>query len=221
MNIEWKPIKETDLYEVNNIGDVRNIKTGRMMTKQIDKDGYVRYGLYYDGKQHRIPAHRLVAFAFIPNPNNLPQVNHKDENKTNNCVYNLEWCTAAYNNTYGERLKRISESNKGRVGGMLGKHHTDETKKKIGDAMRGEKNYMYGKKHTAETLKRMSVSHTGHFHTNDELVKMSKAVRCIETNKVQIGTREAEKETGILHSGISRACSGEQKTAGGFHWEYI
>ena len=51
--------------------------------------------------------HRLVAMTFIPNPKKLPYINHKDENKENNCVENLEWCTAAYNNTYGTRIEKI------------------------------------------------------------------------------------------------------------------
>lgn len=59
--------------------------------------------------------HRLVAETFIPNPNNLPQINHKDENKKNNCVDNLEWCDNSYNMNYGSRLKQLSESLKGNI----------------------------------------------------------------------------------------------------------
>ena len=59
-----------------------------------------------NGKMKMEYIHRLVAIAFIPNPNRLPQVNHKDEDKTNNCVENLEWCDSKYNNNYGTHTKR-------------------------------------------------------------------------------------------------------------------
>ena len=65
-----------------------------------------------EGKSKKALVHRLVAEAFLENPENLPCINHKDENKLNNCVDNLEWCTIAYNNCYGDRLKRVSEANK-------------------------------------------------------------------------------------------------------------
>ena len=67
------------------------------------------------GHEKAYKVHRLVAEAFIPNPNGFPEVNHIDENKENNCVENLEWCTGEYNLCYGTRLKRISESKKMKV----------------------------------------------------------------------------------------------------------
>ena len=68
-------------------------------------------GLYKNGKAQLFLVHRLVAQSFIPNPNRLSEINHKDENPLNNCVENLEWCTHKYNVNYGTRNKRASENN--------------------------------------------------------------------------------------------------------------
>ena len=76
------------------------------------KKGYLGITLYKNGTYKTKKVHRLVAEAFIPNPDNLPEVNHKDENNQNNVFTNLEWATTEYNNRYGTRSKRISENNK-------------------------------------------------------------------------------------------------------------
>ena len=76
------------------------------------KRGYYQIRLSKNGKKKGFQVHRLVAFAFLQNPNQYPQINHKDENKLNNKLENLEWCSVLYNNKYGTRLKRVSESNK-------------------------------------------------------------------------------------------------------------
>lgn len=94
------------LYSISNIGRLRNDKTNRLLKPWIDKDGYLIYDLSKNKVRKHYKAHRLVAQAFILNPNNYPQVNHKDEDKTNNKVSNLEWCTFEYNNKYGTRVER-------------------------------------------------------------------------------------------------------------------
>ena len=101
-------------YEVSNLGNVKSLnynKTGKAQILKLKKNnkGYLIVGLYKNNKQKWSLVHRLVAEAFISNPDNLPQINHKDENKTNNCVENLEFCTAEYNNNYGTRIEKTSK----------------------------------------------------------------------------------------------------------------
>ena len=104
----YKTIKGYD-YEISNTGQVRNVKTGRILKNNINNSGYYLVTLYKDRIPKTFCIHRLVALAFIPNPNNLPEVNHKDENKLNNRIDNLEWCTSKYNINYGTRTERVSK----------------------------------------------------------------------------------------------------------------
>lgn len=97
-------------YEVKPNGEVVNTKTGKVKKLVKDKDGYLLVQLWKNGKLKSFRVHRLVAQAFIPNPDNLPCVNHKDEDKTNNNVDNLEWCTHDYNANYGTRNERSSKT---------------------------------------------------------------------------------------------------------------
>ena len=97
----WKSVKGYEgFYEVSADGEVRRCGKNRLKPK-VEKNGYVRYHLSKNGKAKSVLAHRLVAEAFIPNPNGYSTVNHKDENKKNNSVDNLEWCDMSYQNSYG------------------------------------------------------------------------------------------------------------------------
>ena len=120
MNEIWKDVIGFEgHYQVSNKGKVRSIKNNKIKElkpyKEIKRCGYLSVYLRLPGQKFTKKVHRLVAEAFIPNPNGFPEVNHIDENKENNCVENLEWCTGEYNLCYGTRLKRISESNKMKV----------------------------------------------------------------------------------------------------------
>ena len=107
----WKDKKDYEgHYQVSNFGRVKSIKFGKeIILKQKIKDGYYYVGLSKNGIAKNYFVHRLVAQAFLPNPNNLPCVNHKDEDKLNNNVDNLEYCSYSYNNTYGTRLERVRD----------------------------------------------------------------------------------------------------------------
>ena len=108
----WKDIKDYEgHYQVSNLSRVKSIKFGkeRILKPVTDRHGYLLVGLWKNNKQKTYKVHRLVAEAFIPNPYNLPQVNHKDENPLNNNVNNLEWCNSKYNCNFGTRIERISK----------------------------------------------------------------------------------------------------------------
>ena len=116
----WKETTITPCYIINNNGEVKNKKTKQTIKPHIDKDGYLRVVLYCGlDKPKNCPVHRLVALAFIPNPNSLPCVNHKDENSLNNNINNLEWCTVAYNNEYGTRNERAKKTIRNKMGKMV------------------------------------------------------------------------------------------------------
>ena len=103
---EWKNIIGYEgLYEVSNKGNVRNVRRNTLLKLSKNKYGYIQVYLYKNGIRKGFKVHRLVAQAFILNPDNLPQVNHRDENPGNNNVDNLEWCTHKYNVNYGHRTE--------------------------------------------------------------------------------------------------------------------
>lgn len=103
-----------DNYQVSDWGRVKSLNylhTGKERVLKIRKTkcGYLRVTLYKNGKKKWCLVHRLVVETFLENPDNLPCVNHRNEIKTDNRVENLEYCTVAYNNSYGTRLERVSE----------------------------------------------------------------------------------------------------------------
>lgn len=164
----WKDIDGYEgLYAVSSDGEVFSYRRGRCITQDSAR-GYMQVTLYKNGKPHRNKVHRIVAETFIKNPYNLPFVNHKDENKRNNSIENLEWCTAKYNNAFGTRTYRSKNTQ----------------------------------------------------IQNAPMQRKTKRVFCIETKRLYESTKEAERETGIYHSHISRCCKGVSKRAGGFRWKY-
>ena len=121
----WKDIKGYEgLYQVSNLGRVkvlpriRRSKSGsvyyskeKLLKLQKDFDGYYRVGLHKDGNQQDFRINRLVGVMFIPNPNNLPIVHHKDNDKTNNCVNNLEWVSVSQNTKHAVNTNRLVYDN--------------------------------------------------------------------------------------------------------------
>ena len=114
----FKDIKDLEgLYQVSNFGRVKSLGNGksynskeRILKPGKSTNGYLQVNLYKNGEYKQCLVHRLVAEVFIPNTDNLPFVNHKDEDKTNNSVENLEWCTHEYNCNYATRNERIAKT---------------------------------------------------------------------------------------------------------------
>jgi hypothetical protein len=117
LKCRWKIIKEYSRYIISNTGKVKSFKysKSRILKIKHSKGGYCGVTLHENGKSRTYLLSRLVAKYFIPNPNNLPEVNHKDGIKNNNRSYNLEWCTGSYNqkHAYTVGLKSAIGSNNG------------------------------------------------------------------------------------------------------------
>lgn len=104
----WKDVVGYEgLYMGSNLGRIIAVKSGKIRKIARDKDGYFQIGLMKNGKRFYPKVHRLVAEAFIANPNSFPIVNHKNEDKSDNRPENLELCTVAYNNSYGSRVRAV------------------------------------------------------------------------------------------------------------------
>ena len=107
----WKDIKNYEgLYQVNELGEVKGLVNNKILKPTKHSEGYLQVRLSKNNIKKAHYIHRLVAQAFIDNKENYPCVNHKDENKTNNCVSNLEWCDHKYNDNYGTRNQRMGNS---------------------------------------------------------------------------------------------------------------
>ena len=112
-NIVWKSYPDYPFIQANQFGEIRTVDRtitdrngvkhfvkGRMLKQSVTKAGYLRVSTRVNGKNFNQYVHRVVAMCFLPNPDNLPEVNHKDCNPKNNSVTNLEWCTGEYNTAY-------------------------------------------------------------------------------------------------------------------------
>jgi hypothetical protein len=113
----WRDVMGYEgLYQISNLGRLRSLsrhgsRTEQILKRRIKHHGYDWARLSQNGIAKEFAVHRLVAIAFLDNPLDLPEVNHKDENKLNNRVNNLEWCTRIYNMNYGTARKRMADKN--------------------------------------------------------------------------------------------------------------
>ena len=205
----WKPIKDYEgLYEVSNLGRVKSLNyrgTGKeKILKNTERsNGYLAIGLIKNGKTKMFRVHRLVAEAFIPNPENKPCVDHINTIRDDNRVENLRWVTYKENNNNQLTKKKYSEN------------HREQT---------GENHPMYGKHHSEETRKKMSKAKKGKYCGENN--PNSKPVIQIDQNTNEViniysGAKEAERKGGFKQSAISECCRGKRKLYKGFKWMFL
>lgn len=229
---EWRDVVGYEgLYKVSNMGRVyscpNRIHNGMILNADKYKTEYYHVALSRQGKKKFIMVHRLVAQAFIPNPNNLPFVNHRDESRTNNCVDNLEWCTPKYNCTYGKvsRENRIANSKLGRAVVQMSLNGKDiavfpslsEASRRFGvsvsniaTACTGSVNTSAGFKwrYVNDTIPHCKAKRVAQYTLDGEYITTFPSVK------------SAAKAVGSAMNAISETCKGHRKTSHGFIWKY-
>ena len=108
--LEWREVKEYSNYEVNQFGEIRHKMRKKVLKPRSNNGGYQYVNFKINGKNINFAVHRIVANAFIPNPNGYTEVNHKDYNKKNNCVDNLEWVSSSQNKQHAYQKKENKKS---------------------------------------------------------------------------------------------------------------
>ena len=181
MNEENKIIRKDipgyeGLYKVSNTGKIFSVVTNRELSVIQKKDGYTCISLCdkdHNKKQYRI--HQLVAKAFIPNPNNLPMINHKNEIKNDNRVENLEWCNNFYNSNYGNRNLIISQKMKGKSKSKEAIEKRKITmKKKLSKMTKEERSAMFSNNSWSDERRRnFVISHRKENLSKETLERMS------------------------------------------------
>jgi hypothetical protein len=234
---EWRPVKDYEvLYEVSDWGNVRSLDRtfeyyhpaakknirrtfkGITLKKVLNADGYHVVTLSDENhKQHEGKVHRLVAEAFLPNPENKPVVGHTKtlpdgtEDKTANEAWHIQWMTIPENANYGTLPQRLSEARMGDKNPNYGKSPSEETKQKM-----------------SEVKKVLWVEHPEYFEN------LKNSDKHVEKNKIKINqynltgdfiktwdsAADAERELGVYHSNIAACCRGKIKSCGGYKWKY-
>ena len=243
------------LYSATETGQIWSHYKNRFLTPTKSKNGYLKVILIKNKIPYNKMVHRLIAETFLPNPLNYPMVNHKDENKANNKVENLEWCDARYNANYGTNPTRLRERMK-----TFLKEHPDFNRGKNNPSAIPIKcietqeifdtftqaiqwcglastacltDYFNGKQKTAGKHPITKQKLHWEKYENNQWVSAkpypsrklltknykTQSVKCIETGEIFDSITIAQNKYNIKH--IGECCSGNRKTAGGKHWEYV
>ena len=235
----WKTHPDYPFLQANQFGEVRTIDRtvkckngrklfvkGRVLKQQRDRYGYMFVQFYVNGKRITLKTHRIVATCFIPNPDNLPQVNHIDCNRSNNAVSNLEWCTNQYNTTHREKYGKASSrpvfavnvktvevlhfKSRGEAERKLNISHQD-----IFAVIKGQKNTIHGYWFTEDESE----------ITEEKIQEIKAKMRSCPVFAINLMTmkvfrfktrKEAEHQLGISQTSISNAIKGKYKTVKGF-----
>lgn len=246
----WKDIKGFEgVYMVSNLGRVKGLARissdnrdlpDRYLTGSKYSNGYCMVKLSLNGKRVRKSIHRLVAEAFIPNPDGLPMINHKDEDKTNNKADNLEWCDARYNSTYGTCRMRGKETfiknNSNTVyqfaldGSFIAEYNTITTAARATGAQESEicaccnryehsissggYIWRFAKDCPEKSVEPYSIKPSSLRQKVSQYSLQGEWIRDYEC------INEAVRLTGTRHSSIYACCVGKYKTANGYKWKY-
>ena len=246
----FKIIFDFNDYLIGDHGTVISLKHNKWKVRKPEKvNDYLIVHLSMNGERHPRLVHRLVADAFIPNPENKPCIDHVDGNRLNNFYLNLRWCTHTENNNNPITRKRNSESHIGLHTGeknpMYGKHFTEEAKKKLSESKKGKKlseetkqkisESKKGKKLSEEHIRKISESKKGEknhmygkHHSEETRNKISntrnkKPIVCLKDNKVikiYNAIRDVDKD-GFHNAGVCPVLKGRIKTYKGYNWMYL
>lgn len=220
----WKDVIGYEgLYQVSNLGRVRTLRTNTgddgIMYQRKKKNGYMIVQFRIGNVVYTHSVHRLVALAFIPNPENKPEIDHIDGNPSNNIITNLKWATPKENSnnpvTIARKKAIMSIVNQRNVGKQL----SPETKKKISDARLGRflgvNNPFFGKRHSEEARKIMSQRRKE--RGGIPVAQYTKEGLFL---KVWECAAIAGHVLKISPSSITACCRGKRKTIGGYTWKY-
>lgn len=198
MSEQWKDVEGYErIYQISTLGNLRRlageIETERglrrlpaRMKKAVLVDGYLYYSLSANNINKRFAAHRLVATAFIPNPDNKPDVNHLNGNKTDNRVENLEWCTRSENMQHAMSMGLWSQYDRhGEKNPMYGKHHSNDAKRKIARVHLGTRHSEEAKKKMSETRHNMKLSEIHKQRIGENAHKCNSGRRWINKDNIQ------------------------------------